>query len=182
MRGGGLVSRISKLHDRRGQPFAFITLEDMQGKGDVAFFSEAFAAHEELLEQDRVIMVEGRVTERNGRLSLQAEKAMPLEEAREQLTKAVNLELPYGDVEKGMLGELRTLCERHVGDCELLLHLKNGGEKDAVVRSRSIRVKPSDELLVEIDGLIGPKRTWLTMAIAPAPRPAVQEERRRWAS
>ncbi|MBT4499070.1 MAG: DNA polymerase III subunit alpha [Gemmatimonadetes bacterium] len=181
MRVGGLITRISKLHDRRGQPFAFITLEDMQGKGDVAFFSEVYAAHQELLEQDQVIMIEGRVTERNGRLSLQAEKAMPLEQAREQLTKAVNLSLPYEEVEREMLAELKRLCERYMGDCELLLHLKNGGEKDAVVRSRSIRVKPCDELLHEIDGLIGPKRTWLTMETS-VPRPVVQEERRRWAS
>ena len=182
MRVGGLITRISKLHDRRGQPFAFITLEDMQGKGDVAFFSEVYAAHQELLEQDQVIMIEGRVTERNGRLSLQAEKAMPLEQAREQLTKAVNLSLPYEEVEQEMLAELKRLCERYIGDCELLLHLKNGGEKDAVVRSRSIRVKPCDELLHGIDGLIGPKRTWLTMATASVARPVVQEERRRWAS
>ena len=52
--------------------------------------------------------------------------------------------------------------ERYLGNCELLLHLKNGGEKDAVVRSRTIRVRPCDELLREVDALIGPKRTWLT--------------------
>ena len=181
LRVGGLITRISKLHDRRGQPVAFVTLEDMEGKGDIAFFSEAYAAHEELLEPDRVILVDGRVSERNGRLSLQAEKAMPLEQAREQLTRAVNLTIPYEEIEQEMLAELRRLCERYIGECELLLHLRNGGEKDAVVRSRSIRVKPCDELLHQIDSLIGPRRTWLTMTIPQLQRPVVQEERRHWA-
>lgn len=180
LRVGGLITRISKLHDRRGQPYAFVTLEDMEGKGDIAFFSEVYAAHEELLEPDRVVLVEGRVSERNGRLSLQAEKAMPLEQAREQLTRAVNLTIPYEEVEEEMLAELRRLCERYMGECELLLHLRNGGEKDAVVRSRSIRVKPCDELLHQIDSLIGPRRTWLTMTTPQLQRPAVQEERRQW--
>ena len=40
-------------------------------------------------------MVEGRVSERNGRLSLQAEKAMPLDGIREKMTKAVNVQLLY---------------------------------------------------------------------------------------
>jgi len=181
VRVGGLIARVSKLHDRRGQAFAFVTLEDMTGKGDVAFFSEAYAAYQGLLEQDRVILVEGRVSERNGRLSLQAEKAVPLEQVREQLTKAVNLAIPYEDVERDMLAELRRLCERHTGECELLLHLKNGGDKDAVVRSRSIRVNPCDELLHAIDILIGPRRTWLTMDPAPMQLPAVPEEQRSWA-
>ena len=70
--------------------------------------------------------------------------------------------LPYEEVQPNLLLELKQVMERYLGNCELLLHLKNGGEKDAVVRSRTIRVRPCDELLREVDALIGPKRTWLT--------------------
>jgi DNA polymerase-3 subunit alpha len=177
LRVGGLVDQVRKLFDRRGNPFAFVTLEDLSGKGDIAFFSEAFAHHEELLVEGETILVEGRVSERNGRLSLQAEKAMPLETAREQLTKAVNLSLPYEEVREELLDRLRRLCERYMGDCELLLHLRNGGEKDAVVRSRTIRVNPCDELLRGIDDLIGPRRTWLTAQVQ-APVARVAQDRR----
>ena len=163
IRVGGLVTRISTI-DRRGQQFAFATLEDLSGRGDVAFFAEAYGAHRELLEEDRVILVEGRVSARNGRMSLQAASAMPLDQAREVLTRALNLSLPYEAVQEEMLTSLRRICERYLGECELLLHLKNGGQKNAIVRSRTIRVKPCDDLLREIDALIGPKRTWLTMA------------------
>ena len=162
IRVGGLVTRISTFTDRRGQPIAFVTLEDLSGKGDVAFFSEAFAAHRELIQPPQTVLVEGRISERNGRLGIQAEKAMPLAEARAQLTRAVNLALPYEKIQPPLLAALRKICERYLGDCELLLHLRNGGTKDAVVRSRSVKVSPCDELLHEVDTLIGPKRTWLT--------------------
>ena len=175
LRVGGLVEEVRKLFDRRGNPFAFVTLEDLSGKGDIAFFSEAFASHEDLLVQGETILVEGRVSERNGRLSLQAEKAVHLQTAREQLTKAVNLSLPYEEVEEDILDGLRQLCKRHIGDCELLVHLKNGGEKDAVVRSRTIRVNPCDELLRGIDDLIGPRRTWLTAQVQPPVVNATEE-------
>ena len=137
-------------------------LEDLSEKGDVAVFSEAYAAHTELIQQDRLVLIEGRVSDRNGRLSLQAEKLIPLESAREQLTRAVNLALPCEQVQPGLLTALKQIFERYLGGCELFLHVKNGGEKDAVVRSRSIRVSPCDELLCEVDALLGPKRTWLT--------------------
>ncbi|NKB68017.1 MAG: DNA polymerase III subunit alpha [Candidatus Latescibacteria bacterium] len=175
IRVGGLISRVSTFTDRRNQPFAFVTLEDLSGKGDVAFFSEAYAAHSQLLQQDQVILVEGRITSRNGRMSIQAEKASPMDQARDRLTKAVNLLLPYEDVESDVLSQLRQLCERYEGECELRLHLQNGGEKDAIVRSRTLRVTPCDELLSEVDALIGPRRAWLTAERqkhrpAPAPR------------
>ena len=55
------------------------------------------------------------------------------------------------------------------------MHLKNGGEKDAVVRSRTIRVNPCDELLRGIDDLIGPRRTWLTAQVQPPAVHAAEE-------
>jgi DNA polymerase-3 subunit alpha len=177
MRVGGLVSQVRKLYDKRGQAFAFVTLEDMGSKGDVAFFSEAFASFESLLEEDSVIMVEGRVSERNGRLSLQAEKAMPLDGIREKLTKAVNVQLLYEEVDASLLEDLKAHCSRFEGDCELLLHVKNGGEKDAVIRSRSVRVNPCDELLQGFDEILGTSRTSLTAQIQP---PTVQVREERW--
>ena len=159
---GGLIARISTLNDRRGQPYAFVTLEDLSGKVDVVLFSESFAAYKELVEENNAVLVEGQVTVRNGRVGVQGSKVTPLEEARERLTKAVNLLLLHGELEPDLLEQLKTILERYMGNCELLLHIQNGGEKDAVVRSRSIRVSPCDDLLREVDALIGPKRTWLT--------------------
>ena len=43
--------------------------------------------------------------------------------------------------------------------------MKNGGERDAIVRSRTIRVNPCDDLLRGIGDLIGPTNTWLTAQV-----------------
>lgn len=179
IRVGGLVSRISTFTDKRGQPFAFVTLEDLSGKGDVAFFAEAYSAHRALLVQDQVIMVEGRISQRNGRLSIQAESALPMAQAREKLTRSLNLALPYEEVRPDLLVELRRICDSFLGPCELRLHLKNGGTKDAVVRSRSIKVNPCDELILAVEALIGPRSAWLTRTL---PTPSAPREKRRYPS
>jgi DNA polymerase-3 subunit alpha len=162
LRVGGLVEEVRKLFDRRGNPFAFVTLKDLKGTGDIAFFAEAFANHQQLLVEGETILVEGRVCERNGRLSLQADRALPLKSARAELTKSVTLSLPYQKVGDPLLSRLRRLCERHMGDCELWLQLKNGDEQDKMVRSKTIRVDPCDDLLRGIEELIGPRSTRLT--------------------
>ena len=162
LRVGGLVEEVRKLSDRRGNPFAFVTLKDLNDTGDIAFFSEAFANHQRLLVEGETILVEGRVCERNGRLSLQADRALPLKSARAELTKSVTLSLSYQKVGNPLLSRLRRLCEHHIGDCELWLQLKNGDEQDKMVRSKTIRVDPCDDLLRGIEELIGPRSTRLT--------------------
>ncbi len=162
LRVGGLVEEVRKLFDRRGNSFAFVTLKDLNDTGDIAFFAEAFANHQQLLVEGETILVEGRVCERNGRLSLQADRALPLKSARAELTKSVTLSLPYQKVGDPLLSRLRRLCERHMGDCELWLQLKNGDEQDKMVRSKTIRVDPCDDLLRGIEELIGPRSTQLT--------------------
>jgi DNA polymerase-3 subunit alpha len=169
VRVGGLVDRVSTSTDRRGQPIAFITLEDLSGSADVVFFSDACAQNRHLIEPDQAILIEGRLSRRNGSMGLQAESALPLSEAREKLTKALHVSLPLETIEAAILERLRCLCVEHSGKSELLIHLRNGGDRDAVVRSRSILVNPCDELLAEVDRLIEPERSWLT-AVSPVPQ------------
>ena len=176
VRIGGLITRVSTSTDRRGQSIAFATIEDQGAKTDVVFFSEAYTRFRSLIEQGEAVLAEGRVSRRNGNIGLQGESLIRLAEAREKLTKAVNFVLKLDDESSGdLLQRLRRLVEEHTGNCELLIHLKNGGGNDAVVRSRSLRVNPSDELLKAVGTLIEPEKPWLTEAPNPGkgvPAPA----------
>ena len=171
IRVGGLVTRISTSNDRRGNPIAFVTLEDLRGSADIVFFADAFAASRELLVNDRVILVEGRLNERKGMMSILADTAIGLEEARERLTRAVNVALPANHLCEELLADLRTVCQQFTGRCDLVIHLKGTDELDreTLIRSRSIRVNPCDELLSSVDALEGSPETWLT-AVPPHAR------------
>ncbi|MCY3761179.1 MAG: OB-fold nucleic acid binding domain-containing protein, partial [Gemmatimonadetes bacterium] len=165
VRIGGLITRVSTSTDRRGQSIAFATIEDQGARTDVVFFSDAYANFRSLIEQGQAVLAEGRVSRRNGNLGLQAESLIPLAEARQKLTKAVNFVLKLDDESSSdLLQRLRRLVEQHTGNCELLIHLRNGSGNDAVVRSRSLRVNPSDELLKAVGTLIEPEKPWLTEA------------------
>ena len=150
---------------------AFVTLEDLSGKAEVVFFSDTYAKCRDLVVQDGVILVEGRLSRRNGTMSVQADRAAPMEESRERLARSVSVDLPYEAVTEELLADLRRLCLEHEGPCELVVHLRGVPSepegRDAVIRSRSIRVKPTDDLLQALGTLAGLERARLT---APPPQ------------
>jgi len=164
IRVGGLITRISTSSDRRGNAIAFVTIEDLKGTTDIVFFSDAYEASRDLLVNDRVVLVEGRLNERNGAMSILVDTAIGLEEARERLTRAVNVALPANQLCEELLANLRSVCEKFTGRCDLVIHLKGVDEmeRETLIRSRSIRVNPCDELLSSVDALDGSPETWLT--------------------
>ena len=178
-RVAGIITRVNSSTDRRGQPMAFVTLEDLSGTADIVCFAEPFAQARDLVRPDEVVLVEGRVSRRNAGVGIQAESIIPLAGAREQLTRSVHVAIPLADVADSLLQRLRALCEEHTGDCELRIHLRNGGDTDAVVRSRSLRVNPCDELLRAFDGLGVPASSWLTPKPQAARSPGRAEPGRR---
>ena len=160
VRVGGLISRISTSSDRKGNPIAFVTLEDLSGKGDIVFFSDAYASNKHLIVQEEVIMVEGRLNERNGAMSILADTVLPMEHTRERLTRSVNITMSAEAVSEELLGKLLQACKDFVGPCDLIICVENGDDHDAV-RSRSIHVNPCDELLRRVGALDGVRETHL---------------------
>ena len=163
LRVGGLVTRVARHSDKNNQPYAFITLEDLAGTAEVAFFSEAYAAYQSLIEPGAAVLVEGRLTQRNGRTGLQADYAVALAEARRQLTRSVSVSLDCQLVREDLLRQVRAACERHKGGCELVLCVRRTDSQETSVRSRTVRVDPCDALLQQLEDLVGQRRIRLSV-------------------
>ena len=69
---GGIVGAIRSLTTRKGDPMAFVRLDDLSGSVEVIVFNSAYAAARELLEADRVLLVKGRVDHKDGETKLVA--------------------------------------------------------------------------------------------------------------
>ena len=171
---GGLVVQQRKMFDKRVNAFAFVTLEDMRGdKADIALWSEAFSQFESHVDEGSVVLVEGRVSERNGRISVHGNRVTPLETVREQRIKAVNVKLVYEKVHNSLIGDIRELCVSHVGNSEFVIHIQESDKPEAVVRSKSLKVKPSDEFIHSLGLLVGVENVSLSREI---PKPEIGEQ------
>ncbi len=57
----GVITSIRHHHSKKGEPMAFVEIEDPQATREVIVFPRAFAAHKELLVEGKLVMVRGKV-------------------------------------------------------------------------------------------------------------------------
>ncbi len=70
---GGLISSVKKIITKKGQPMLFIKLEDLTGKGEVVIFPNLLEAKPEILQENKIVFIAGKVDDRNGEIKIVAD-------------------------------------------------------------------------------------------------------------
>ncbi|HWQ83976.1 MAG TPA: DNA polymerase III subunit alpha, partial [Anaerolineales bacterium] len=61
VRVAGLIVRVRHHQSKAGKPMGFVTIEDLQGTIDLVVFPRTWAEYSEIIDYDRIILVDGRV-------------------------------------------------------------------------------------------------------------------------
>jgi DNA polymerase-3 subunit alpha len=125
---------------------AFITLDDGSGRQDVSVFSELFDANRELLREDQLLVVEGKVSKDDyaGGFRVVAEKLLSLAGARTRFAKSILLKCNGGS-DAGRLKDL--LVPYRNGGCPVRIAYRNAGAACELQLGEAWRVSLHDELL-----------------------------------
>jgi DNA polymerase-3 subunit alpha len=151
----GMVGRVTTKIDRNGGTMAFVELQDLDGSAEVIFFRDAYERHRELLVEDRVVVVRGRVSARsrgNGDewdVKLLVNEAWPVEEAREKLTAAIELTVDGDQALNGAIVNLAAVLKSFPGSKQIVLRVKVDDDRGelTVELHRKLTVALTDTLL-----------------------------------
>ncbi|MCC9078438.1 DNA polymerase III subunit alpha [Litorilinea aerophila] len=69
----GMIAGVRTITTKKGDPMAFVQLEDLQGQCEVVVFPRTYAEVKELLIPDNVVVVKGKAQTREGQTSLLAD-------------------------------------------------------------------------------------------------------------
>ncbi len=69
----GVITNVRVINTKKGDPMAFVQLEDLQGGCEVVFFPKAYAEFKEKLVVDSVVIVKGKAQMREGQTTLLAD-------------------------------------------------------------------------------------------------------------
>jgi len=144
---------------------AFFKLEDHTGQVEVVCFSKPFVEFEAVLKSDEPILVTGNVAiEGEGEAvsrKIHMREAVKIAEVRTKKTKQVVVEV-NADLAEEQWKAIRETLERFKGGTPTSLRLVKTSEwRTEVVLPDRFKVNPTDELLLHLEKVLGPKAVQL---------------------
>ena len=150
---GGIVGALRSTTTRRGDPMAFVRLDDLSGSVEAVVFNSAFAAARDLLEADRVLLVKGRIDHKDGETKLVALELSPFEAVPER--REVRLRVDARRAHAGVIRELAAVVRGFPGDFPVVLDLDMTAGPRVLAFGPEFRVNPDSDFFAEVTALLG---------------------------
>src|SRR5699024_7560610 len=154
----GLITSLQRKMSKKGNPWAIVTIEDLEGSVDVMFFGETYLAYSTALAQDQVVSLKGRVRWRDETMSLQAME-MSLPDVSVGQDAPVAVRIPESRCSEPVLTQLRDVLVTHPGGSEVHVHLTSPGRSTVMRLEDALRVERPTALQRYLRALPGPR--WL---------------------
>ncbi|RJQ61958.1 MAG: DNA polymerase III subunit alpha [Desulfobacteraceae bacterium] len=156
VRIGGIVLDIKTILTRKGEPMAFLTIEDLQGVVELTLFPSVYANAANVLLEDTPILVQGEVQRDENAVKLLGETVIPIDKAEETWTAAVHLKLDVTRTEKECLRRIYDVFRRNPGSCRTFVFLQIPEKTETVIElPASLALKASPALIREVNGILG---------------------------
>ncbi|MBV9142633.1 MAG: DNA polymerase III subunit alpha [Pseudonocardiales bacterium] len=154
----GMISAVDRRVNKQGEPWAIVTVEDLDAAIEVLFFAKSYSVFHEHLVPDSAVAVKGHVNWRDDKMSVFGSGAVPLDISDAE-HKPAEGEPPFvlraeaAKVDRDTVAELRSTLAAHKGDTPV--HLVLCGSKEIAFALRDYPVKVSAELSRELKGIRG---------------------------
>ena len=146
----GIITAVKKKFTKNNTRMAFVTIEDLYGSCEVIVFENCYAKCSNLLIEDSIVSVDGRLSVReDDSTTIIAREITELKENKPQM-----LNLNITNLSEEQKDKLRGTIKFFVGDKNnIMLQIENG---DSLAKAGAIYL--TDEILEEFQELIGKER------------------------
>ena len=157
---GGMITKLRPTTIRNGRnagkKMMIVTLEDFTGSVEGVIFSEHLPKFEDMLVADAILFIEGSVDRRREEPSVRISDVVPIHEARQRYARTVVLDLQSLGKRTEMLTDIRSLCLKNRGECDVYFRVATEGGLLTTIRTpRAFAIDPSDAVLEQLQALEG---------------------------
>ena len=151
---GGIVSSQRTMTTKKGDPMAFVQLEDVTGSVEVVVFNSTYATARDLLVSDAVLIVKGRVDHKQqGETKLVALEVAPFEATAER--REVRLKVDARAARAGVIRELAGVVREFPGDSPVYVDVVTSVGPKLLELGPEYRVDPQPDFFAEVRHLLG---------------------------
>jgi DNA polymerase-3 subunit alpha len=161
-RVAGLIISLRTMKTQRGTMAVFM-LDDRSARLEATAYSEVYLQCRDLLVKDRIVIVEGRLTQddRNGTPVMRVASVRSLEDERALYASQLTIDVDAAQVDDRFRKFLRESLSSAPGDCPVYLRYTQGAQCASLRLGSNWRIKPSEDLLEELRRELGRERVAL---------------------
>ncbi len=155
---GGIVSACRQLRTRKGDRMAAFMLEDTCGSIEVVVFPDTFSRCAELVANDTLVAVRGKLEKDEASARLLASEVLPVTALRERIIHEVAIRLSVPPHGRDTFEALADILTRHRGDRRVALEVDLRGRRQPLrvhAAIGRIQVKPTKQLTTEVEQICG---------------------------
>ncbi|MBU1118428.1 DNA polymerase III subunit alpha [Patescibacteria group bacterium] len=165
---GGVIISTKKIITKSNEPMLFATLEDHTGSTEVLVFPSILKKDPEIWNEDSLVLIKGRLNDKDGEIKVLAEKVYPLSDEtikkwekkkpqnlpqKKKIKDFIEIAVP-NKATKQFFVSLKTTLANYPGDKKVFLNVKS--PEGAMKRLHtSINIDPRPEVISEIEELVG---------------------------
>ncbi|UPW17135.1 DNA polymerase III subunit alpha [Agarivorans sp. TSD2052] len=160
----GLVLSTRVMMTKRGAKMGIIQLDDRSARLDIMFFSEAFDTYQELLEKDRMLVIQGQVSvdDFSGGIKMTAREVMDLSTARERWLKKLRLNMCRDQLDELFWQRFYKVIEPYrAGTCPVTISYEGDHASGMLSLGTDWRITPSEDLIEALTQLLGQQQVTL---------------------
>jgi len=145
-----------KISKKSGNPWAAVTIEDLEGSVEVLFFGETYLAYSTVLAEDAVVVLKGRMRRRDEALSVQAMELSLPDIVSTADGAPVAITIPESRCTQPLLERLVEVLRSHPGGNELHVHVRTRTGRTVVRAGDGLRIDRTSSLYGDLKALLGP--------------------------
>ncbi len=154
----GLITSVQRKITKRGDAWAMITVEDLDGAIDVLLFPSAYQLASPLLAEDAIVLVKGRISRSKDQPEIHGQEiSVPdLSTGPGGPTGPVTISLPSTRCTAPVIEQLKDVLGTHPGLTEVRLKLLSRESTKVMRLDDRLRVAPTPALFADLKQLLGP--------------------------
>ncbi len=152
-----IITAIKRHVDRKNRPMAFVTIEDLTGTGELIIFADAFEKHRQLIHEDAMLLIIGKVSVKNDNdmAKILCDDVIPIDQVWDRCVKNIKFSLQANQQNEHHIREIKNLLAKNRGSVPVYINLKTPENGEYVFLSKKITAQPSSALIASLSNIIG---------------------------
>lgn len=149
-----MITELKRIQTKKGDPMAFLTIEDKTAQMEVVVFPQVFAKYAQLLEKERLIVLEGRLDHQDDTVKLIASRIWDLTTLPKPATEPVLfIKISPAQERDSTLATLQQALVEKRGTIPVVLYYER--KKQSLRLPDSIRVEADESFLEQVRAIVG---------------------------